>query len=193
MKYLLAFCLTLLLFLTGPLQAETNASVLFDSSVKQAAVTNANQVMIEILTGIKTESAKLYVTTKEALVKAYDTVSKEAPEVVKEFMLWKFVHHAIWLGLFAVISATAYYWSRHFKKAAEACPPPTPRAYRPDDDHDKSLFIALRYVFVVVALILMLVGGFTNLYSMLKIKLAPRVYIIEYVVDMTTQPQRPQR
>ncbi len=178
----------------GPSGGTTNKVGLVSPETKALVATNANQIMIEILTGVKSEGGKIYAGTKEALGQAYETVKKEAPEVIREFMLWRMLHHGIWIAVFTTLAVIAFYWSRRFKKLAADCPPPIKTGnYRyPWDDHGKEAFTALRYVLVAITSLLLLLGTTINLYPMLKIYAAPRVYIIEYVVKMV-QPSTPHR
>ena len=169
----------------GPSGGTTNKVELVSPETKALVATNANQIMIEILTGVKSEGGKIYAGTKEALGQAYETVKKETPEVIREFMLWRIIHHGIWMSGIAVVAGFAFYWSRRFKKLAAECPPPTDTGgyYNYYDDHGKQTFTVLRYVLVCVTSVLLLFDTILNLYPMLKIYAAPRVYIIEYVVD----------
>lgn len=185
--FTLAFSPFMLAEAAGPSGGTTNAPITLKGELEHAqqlVATNASQVLVEILTGVKTEGSKIYTGTKEALGQAYETVKKETPEVIREFMLWRMMHHGIWMVTFIVLAGIAFYWSRRFKKLAEACPPPTENRYGYGyTDHGKSAFQAAQYVLVAVTSLILLFGVFNNAYPMLKIAVAPRVYIIEYVVD----------
>lgn len=182
----------------GPSGGTTNKVELVSPETKALVATNANQIMIEILTGVKSEGGKIYAGTKEALGQAYETVKKETPEVIREFMLWRIIHHGIWIAVFTALACVAFYWSRRFKKLAAECPEPVRHPYSYGyDDHGKLAYNTIRYILVGVTSLLLLVGTTTNLYTMLKIYAAPRVYIIEYVVDTiqsaTQSNQAPRR
>lgn len=199
-KNLLYLFLVLFLF-AYPALAQTNSATNAPVTLKgelahaqQLVATNASQIMVEILTGVKNEGGKIYTGTKEALGQAYETVKKETPEVIREFMLWRMMHHGIWMVTFIVLAGIAFYWSRRFKKLAEACPPPTENRYGHGyTDHGKSAFQAAQYVLVAVTSLILLFGVFNNAYPMLKIAVAPRVYIIEYVVDTVQSYNQPRR
>lgn len=169
----------------SPSGGTTNKIELISPETKALVATNANQIMIEILTGVKSEGGKIYAGTKEALGQAYETVKKETPEVIREFMLWRIIHHGVWIAVFTALACIAFYWSRRFKKFAADCPPPVEidSYYNRYDDHGKQAYTVLRYVLVVATSLLLLIGTTINLYPMLKIYAAPRVYIIEYVVN----------
>lgn len=184
----------------GPTGGTTSKIELVSPETKSLVATNANQLMVEILTGVKNEGGKIYAGTKEALGQAYETVKKETPEVIREFMLWRIIHHGIWMTTFIVLAGIAFYWSRRFKKFADDCPPPTENggyySYNSVDDHGKGVYMTLRYILVAVTSLILLFGVFNNAYPMLKIYAAPRVYIIEYVVDTiqsATQPNQAHR
>lgn len=193
MKRVLLGLLMLLCCFGSITQAQTNTPALTPPTVNQLVATNANQIMIEILTGVKSEGAQIYKTTKEALGQAYESVKKEAPEVLREFMTWRLVHHGMWLGVFATLAGSAFYWSRRFKKLAAECPAATQvnEYYRTWDDHGKFNYLVLRYLLVAVTSLLLLIGGSINLYTMAKIYVAPRVYIIEYVVSTVQSASQP--
>lgn len=183
----------------GPSEGTTNKVELISPETGALVATNANQLLIEILTGMKNEGGKVYIGTKEAVGQAYESVKRETPEVIRGFMLWRIIHHTLWMGVFASLACIAFYWSRGFKKLAADCPPPVKidSYHNRWDDHGKQTFTILRYVLVAVTVLFLLLGCTTNLYSMLKIHTAPKVYIIEYVVDTiqsVTQPnQAPRR
>jgi hypothetical protein len=200
-KNLLYLFLVLFLF-AYPALAQTNTATNAPVTLKgelahaqQLVATNASQIMVEILTGVKNEGSKIYTGTKEALGQAYETVKKETPEVIREFMLWRAVHHGIWMGTFIALASIAFYWSRRFKKLAADCPPPveTGGYYNRYDDHGKMTFQFIQYILVAVTSLILLFGVFNNLYPMLKIAVAPRVYIIEYVVDTVQSYNQPRQ
>lgn len=164
-----------------------------DDPPPEIVATNANQVLVEILSGIRAESGKIYGTTKRALAEAYDTVRKETPEVVREFLRWKIIHNTIWMGVFIVVCSVLYYWARKFKFLADTCPAPFDGRDSFGNpckiDHGKLFYQSLHYAGIGVVTILLLLAVATNLYEIAKIWSAPRVYIIEYVFD-TVQPAR---
>ncbi|RTL07736.1 hypothetical protein EKK58_00925 [Candidatus Dependentiae bacterium] len=128
MKRQLLHLLFILSILIAPLalaDGATNKIELISPETRQLVATNANQLMVEILTGVKNEGGKIYAGTKEALGAAYETVKKETPEVIREFMVWRAIHHGVWMGVSVALAGVAFYWSRRFKKMAAECPEPT--------------------------------------------------------------------
>jgi hypothetical protein len=78
MKYL-KHLLILLSTTTLLYGAESNQPGPTLETVKIAAQTNLNQVMIEILSGVKTAGSEIYDASKSALKKSVDFVSEQAP------------------------------------------------------------------------------------------------------------------
>lgn len=107
-----------------------------------------------------------YLSSAEAFLKA------EMPEFIKELLAWSF-YNAMFKGIillvlfigFAILSFTFY--KKHLKK--------------PVDCYDLGTFLigGLAFIFIFGGLLV------CQIQTMIKIKLAPRVFLIEQVRDLT--------
>jgi len=179
MKSLLSLLiLTVSLFtLTVPAFAQTNTPSSLDT-VKSAVATNMNQVLIEMLSGTKDAAKEIYGASKEAIHKSVDFVSEQAPDIIKQFLMWKFCEAALYALAWLVFGAFLVYVAKYLHKI-----------YQDIKDNDWSYdplpgftwFGRMAAIIGCVAILIFGVGG--EVKEMVKIKVAPKVYIIEYVVD----------
>lgn len=181
MKYLysslvVAICLTTSSY-AALLQSsgEPNRSALVETkeSVKQAVSTNINQVMIEMLTGVKNASGEIYKFSKQEIGQGYDFLKAQAPEVVKEFLAWQIAHAIVWIFILGSLACLLFYFARQFKiHAGEKT------TYNKDDCN------ITKWIFRVIACIILVISIGYNSLTIAKIVVAPRVFIIEYVVEL---------
>lgn len=153
------------LFIINSASGQTNVL----ESVKQNAATNINQAVIQILAGVKDASGEIYGASKVAIAGAYDFVKKEAPEVVKEFLRWRLVEACIYILIGFSLAGVLFFVARQLKLYSQK---------NEDDDLMIGKWI-LR--FIAIAIILATINEQGMIIG--KILAAPRVYIIEYVVD----------
>lgn len=181
LRSFLAVVLALLALFTTSAFAQTNAvgttnqTVLADvaATAKQAVSTNINQVMIEILSGVKNASGEAYRFTKGELGQGYDFLKKEAPQVLEEFLKWQVAKGVIYILLGFTVCIVLYIVSIGIDKYAKS-------TYV--DDLMLSLKWFVRLVGIAVLLIVLTNQGLT----ITKIVIAPRVYIIQYVMDVAS-------
>lgn len=143
--------------------------------------TNLNQVVVEILTGARAASKDIYNASKEAVGKTVDFVSEQAPIVVDEFLKWQCAKAIIWGIIAVVISSILFGLCRKFHK------------YGSDKENyrNEELAFSLKWVSFTIACIIMIVGLGVNAATVVKIKVAPRVYMIDYVVDSIKAANNP--
>ncbi len=110
--------------------------------------------------------------------KAVDTLQAEVPLVVKEFLQWKFIEAGMNVGactlVFLVLGVIVWQSYKQLKK---------------DPD---SVWFMLCPAVVMIALMIAAPGAdisFKNAKTMLKIKYAPRIYLIEYTSDLIKSHQ----
>ena len=181
MKYLFSIVLFATLAFASPAFAQTNTgasqTVLeqVKDAAKQTVATNINQVMVQILTGVKDASGEIYGASKVAVGQAYEFVKKEAPEVIVEFLRWRMIQAIIWALVFLSVAALLFFFARQLKLWAEK----NPHAYR----DNLEMAIAMKWVMRVIACLTIIITLMVNGMTVGKIVAAPRVYIIEYVVD----------
>lgn len=153
--------------------SSTNVSALkaVVTNAKQVVATNASQVMVEILTGVKNAGGEVYNFSKDQLSKGYDFLKEQAPQVVREFLAWQIAKSIVWICVWGSVACLLFYFARQFKLRA-------PNAGNYKDDYN-----GFKWLFRVVACITLIITLGINGMVIAKIAIAPRVYIIEYVVD----------
>lgn len=170
-----------LVITTTPIYASTNPTVLegVTAAAKQTIATNVNQVMVQILTGVKDASGEIYGVSKVAVAQSYDYVKKETPEVIKEFLLWKLVESSIYAAGWTAVACLLFLFSSILAK------------HIPGFEYDENIAAGkfFRWFMVVAASLIIVTSLSMNGMTIGKILVAPRVYIIEYVVD-TIQTHR---
>lgn len=132
-----------------------------------------NSVMVDILSGVKTASGEIYGATKGAIRTSVDFVAKETPEVITQFIKWHLLRACIWAAGFLGLGGFLLYLSRR-------C-----RIFHEKDIHNENdgLFIVGRIMTILAAIPILFFGAGGEIMTITKITVAPKVYIIEYVVD----------
>jgi len=177
MKYNLhsiILCAALLAFSVITVPAATNqptTAEIVTSTAKQIVATNINQVMVEILSGVKNASGEMYKFSKQEVGQAYDFLKDQAPQVIQEFIVWKMAEAIVWAAIFGSVGGLLFYFARQLKLRAKD----TSSYYR--DDYNIT-----KWVMRVVACILLVISLGVCGMRITQIAVAPRVFIIEYVV-----------
>lgn len=159
---------------TSNLSAQAK-SVLAEAATgaKQAVATNINQVMVEMLSGVKNASGEMYHFSKQEIGGAYDYLKAQAPQVVTEFLYWQVAKAIVWICIWVAVACLLIYIGRIFKGVAAKAP-----SYMQDD------YSGFKWAFRLIACVMLIVTLGINGMVIAKIKVAPRVYIIEYVMDV---------
>ena len=148
-------------------------------TARQAVATNLNEVVIDILRGAKSAGSEIYAASKTAITKSVDFTLEQAPLVVKEFLHWRLAQSIIWIFIWATPAIALLYFSRRFRLRSVATDVPDSDRYHTDKDD----YTALKWIARVAALTMLLITIGINGMIITKIIVAPRVYLIEYVVD----------
>ena len=129
-----------------------------------------NTILIDVLKGVKETGSELYAAGKTGVAQAVDFALQQAPLVVQEFLSWKMseaIINLIFLGTGALILFCFFIFL--VKKANKYI-------------HSEAIVaIGFGMVGTLVAMIFLLINIKNDIQTIAKIKLAPRVYIIEYV------------
>ena len=129
-----------------------------------------NTILIDVLKGVKETGSELYAAGKAGVAQAVDLALQQAPLVVQEFLSWKMSEAIINLIFFGVGTVILLFCLVFLLKKAKK-----------NIENDAIVPIFFGTVFTVIVL-MMLLGSIKNeIQTITKIKLAPRVYIIEYV------------
>lgn len=153
--------------------AVTNTPVIAQTTLEKFGGTNLQEAVVDILRGAKNVSGEIYTTSKTAITKAVDFTMEQTPLVVQEFLVWKFVEALIHCLDWTCGAIFLYILARKLWR------------FSSDSDFDEGIVFA--WILATVATIILIfnlsVGGMV----MAKIKVAPRVYLIEYVADVISQ------
>jgi FtsH-binding integral membrane protein len=129
-----------------------------------------NTILIDVLKGVKETGSELYAAGKAGVAQAVDFALQQAPLVVQEFLSWKMSEAIINLIFFGVATVIMLFCLVFLLKKAKK-----------NIENDAIVPIFFGTFFTVIALIFLLRNIKNDIQTIAKIKLAPRVYIIEYV------------
>jgi hypothetical protein len=159
MKYILAVILSLSILSVAHAQSQIS---------NVATNTNVQQAIVSILMGAKDVSGDIYNSSKDVIGQSVEFVKAQAPDLVKEFLRWKFTQ-ALLVSLFGLfIIGVALFIGRWFIKAA-------------DGDADVEVPGYMIGIFGT------LIGSALFIFwimDVVQIAVAPRIYLLEYVVKI---------
>jgi hypothetical protein len=132
-----------------------------------------NTILIDVLKGVKETGSELYAAGKAGVAQAVDFALQQAPLVVQEFLSWKMaeaIFNCIFFSIVVIILLSLIVWAKKKIKKLHSC-----------DE-----YIVL-YSIIIIFCTMLTIGSTipikNNIETIIKIKLAPRVYIIEYVTN----------
>ena len=151
------------------------------STAAAFAPTNYNAIVIEMLSGVKNASSEIYTASKDAIHKSVDFVVAQAPDVVTQFLHWKLCEAIINFFIPATISLIFFYLGyRCYKYSLIASNSDGGR----ETMTSRNVGLLWKWIFSVLASIIMLISIGVTAPTIAKIIIAPKVYILEYVVDL---------
>jgi len=161
----------------------TNQTVV-STNATQVATTNGvkatiNEAVIDILHGVTTASSDIYQASKTAITKAVDFTMTETPIVVKEFLHWKMAEAIVYAVAWSVPAFVLLFVARAFNKRSQSVEVPASSR----DKTDQNDYSVLKWVFRSLAALAFMYILVNQGMVITKIALAPRVYLIEYVVS----------
>ena len=130
-----------------------------------------NTILIDVLKGVKETGSELYAAGKAGVAQAVDFALQQAPLVVQEFLSWKMgeaIFNCIFFSIAMIILLSVIVWAKKKIK----------KLHSHDDD---IVFYSMIITFCIVFTVGSTIPIKNNIETIIKIKLAPRVYIIEYV------------
>ena len=127
--------------------------------------TNINQAIVSILSGVKSAGGEVYSASKTAIASGIDIVKAQAPDLVHEFVKWKFAEAAVFtiigvIGLLVIFTS----WYKFNKKC----------------DWDGEVMTLSSLVCAVITIPCCVLT--CNIMTMIQIWIAPKIYLIEYIV-----------
>jgi len=151
---------------------EKNGSLLAQTAAaaRDNVATNLNEVVIDILRGVKDAGHEVYGASKTAIAKSVDFASEQAPLVVREFIHWKIAEAVIYL-LFGV-TVLCLGWFLIGRKLIE-CGKET----RDDECQFIGWLVRIITLFIGIWIII------AHVLTVAKVSIAPRVFLIEYVAN----------
>ena len=131
--------------------------------------TNLQAIVVDILRGAKNASGEIYQASKTAIGKSVDFAVEQSPLVVKEFLRWRMAKSIIHIAS-AIIACGLILWyvQRLINSSAK------------DSDWDG---MAIGWAFKIMTMTVLILVLTANAMTITKICIAPRVYLIEYVVS----------
>ena len=132
-----------------------------------------NSILIDVLKGVKDAGSEMYATSKVSLAKAVDFAVEQAPIVVQEFLSWKMGEAIFNVALYTIAAIVLFCIARFLFKKIKNTDINYPEEIVP-------LGLGLMFSAAMFCLITFLHIK-PNIETIIKIKLAPRVYILEYV------------
>ena len=131
-----------------------------------------NAVLIDILKGAKDASSEIYGASKTGIVKAVEFAQEQSPMVVQEFLLWKFAQSVIWV-IVGVIAIGVFGFL--IKKCVSKL-----KNSKSDEDE---IYVLPIIISVVLSVVICFANIVPNVEQIVKVKVAPRVFMIEWVSD----------
>lgn len=137
-----------------------------------------NSVLVDILKGAKDAGREIYGASKTGIVKAVDFAQEQTPLVVQEFLAWKFAQATIW----TVVSVIGLIVLGYIIK----------KCHDWLEESGGGSIIGVIFGGVLFVMVVFM-GLIPNVEQMVKVKVAPRVYIIEWVSDQVNPPKHNNR
>lgn len=137
-----------------------------NSSSSIVGNTNVQNAIVSILMGVKGVGGEVYDASKSAIAAGIDMVKTQAPELVQEFVKWKFTEALIYIiGSSLILVAAGVFFFNAYK-------------YR----HDIEVYAPCSMIGCLIGLVGVLCVT-RNLMVVMQIWIAPKVYLIQYVID----------
>lgn len=187
MKTLISTVLLTAIVLTSTVRANSstdtlvNTNRLASTNETKATVTTTtiNDVVVDILQGAKAVGSDIYQSSKATISKAVDFTIEQTPLVVTEFLHWKLAQSIIYFVALLIPVILLLFIARALRKKSESADIPNKSRY----DTDKGDYIIGVWAIRLAALLLLTLNLTFQGLTITKILVAPRVYLIEYVVD----------
>ena|ERR1051326_9199885 len=142
-----------------------------------------NDAVVSILTGVKDAGSEIYTASKTAIASAVDFTVEQTPLVVKEFLHWKMAEAIIWCVIGIAIFSVLYWFNKRIQKARDAETKPN------SDEHGICTGFMWGFKIIGILVLFFMLSG--HVMTIIKIAVAPRVYLIEYVVDAVKDARSP--
>lgn len=153
------------------------------NSITSTNVSSLNSVVIDLLMGAKSVGNEIYAASKEGIASAVAFTQEQAPMVMNEFLMWKFMNSTLnFIGYVCLIILFLAIIRYVFKLAKSMNDEAVPSSL--NDDPVVPILGALSMILIMSRLVF-LAGA--ELKEMVQIKVAPRIYTIEWVSKQVSQ------
>lgn len=132
-----------------------------------------NDAVVAILTGAKDAGSEIYSASKTAITSAVDFTMEQAPLVVREFLHWKLAEAILWSIIAIVIFTVVYIVFKRIRNFA---------LNLMQGSEDRDIILTVAWFTRIVATVALMIMLSVQAMHIVKITVAPRVYLIEYVV-----------
>jgi hypothetical protein len=146
------------------------------NSIVQPSQETFNSILLDILKGTRDAGHDIYAASKETIVKAVDFAQEQAPLVVQEFIKWKFCEALLQCVCSVFIMFVILYFLHKLNK----------HRIRGVLKNDPDQSFGSAVVMVIISFfmcILVIPSAYCSLESIIKIKVAPRIYLIDFVTN----------
>jgi hypothetical protein len=145
------------------------------NTVASANNDGLKQILMETLRSAQSVGGEVYTATKGIAKNAIDFAQAQIPDVIHQLIVWEFWYHFIWAVFFIIVSIAfpiALYKAIKYVFTA----------------HDEETGIMLGVIGSIFLLVILGVGtvpgAIENSLTCVKIKTAPKVFLIEYCNDL---------
>jgi len=134
--------------------------------------TNIQNAISGILMGVKDAGGEVFNASKDVIAGGIDLVKTQAPELITEFLKWKFTEAMIWFifsltlltaGIIAAVKFFTYY-NKHSR------------------EYGSKGYILGGVLFGILPAIAGLIMSVCNIFPVIQIWIAPKIYLLEYVM-----------
>jgi hypothetical protein len=140
------------------------------------AVSSVNDAVASILMSGKAVGSEIYGASKIAITDSINFVSAQAPDIIKQFMLWRVIEASFYALGFLIFAIIIWYLGYRLRKDAGVR-----EAY---EDPSKSFFRFLGWVFIFAGFLPLVLGTGSWLMDIAKIYFVPKIYLIDYVLTL---------
>lgn len=170
MKFIYTILIAALFISTASAQTNTTSSV---GSI--TGNTNVQTVIVDILMGVKNASGEIYDVSKSAISSGIDVVKSQAPDIITEFLKWKFTCALIFviMGLILIVAggSVIFYCLFYCYK-------------KPDIFYDTEVLILASIFLGGLPIVTGTALTLVNIFPLVQIWIAPKIYLIEYIVSV---------
>lgn len=151
-----------------------------------------NDVVIDILRGAKTASSEVYSASKSAVIASIDFAKEQVPDVVDQFIRWKLFETIVNIVGWIIFVIFVLYISKKITQWTDKF-----REKHPDELHhyrDITYYevgMTGKWVTRIIAIVIIVTNVWGNGMIISKILVAPKVFLIEYVVDTINKSTPP--